>query len=207
MPFLATALALLVTGFDSAHAAEPEDASYPGLPLRYGASTRPGLPMVLPSAVPDPLGLELALTSLDVPVAQVRVLSARLDGDQRDLVYTDLTDGRARPLRARARKQLCSTSTPDLPWIEGQELKVYSISPEEVERARSTPAVALVSGVPKIGAVVGLSPGDRVDVRGTRRAGVLIRETVIVERASGSLRVERSAARDRVCFEPAPGEH
>lgn len=190
-------LSLLVASVSSARA---DDANGLRTQLLHGAA--PGESVASLAAIPDPLGVELALANFHVPMDRARVISVQHDGERAVLVMTDLQDGRARTLRTRRSGRICTPATVNLLWTGGQQIKVYAAAPTDIERVRSTPALVLVDQDPNIGAVVALAPGDHALVRGTRRAGLLLKETVTVERPSGSITVERIEERERFCYDP-----
>jgi hypothetical protein len=187
----------------SAHAADAVNAD--GLRTQLIHGVVPGQPVASLAAVPDPTGVELALATFHVPLDRARVVSAQeVDGNV-VIVMTDLEDGKVRTLRTSRAGRVCTPATPNLLWTGGQQIKVYAAAPGDLDRVRGTPALVLVDEDPNIGAVVSLAPGDRVLVRGTRRDGLLLRETVTVLRPSGSITVERDEERERFCYDPPEG--
>lgn len=159
--------------------------------------------------IPDPSGLEVALAQFNVAVEDAAVIQVAVVEEERHTAYridrVDLGEGSVQEMAGGRRGQICTPVTRGGIWNGGNEIRVFPASRDNEARVRDVPAMIMIEDHPYIGAMVALSPGDVVTVRDVRRRGVLMRETVTVERPSGDLVVERDELRERVCFE-APEE-
>jgi hypothetical protein len=176
-------------------AGEPDDGVAAAVGVRVDM---PAMHTVAPSGVwrqvPDAIAVETALATYRIGADDASVVTAQVDGEGARIHRLDLGDGAEQDLAARHAKHVCTRGVSSGLWNGGPEIRVF-----EARQGRA-PGLVMVDGDPKIGALVALAPGDRVDVRDVRRDGVLMREVVRVQRAGGAFVVDRDELSERFCY-------